>query len=996
MQAFIRESKKIILDAVNNNKLVIFVGAGVSANSGLPSWGSLVRQFGIGLGMDCDNITHDDYLKIPQYYYNSRGNKEYYDLIKKVFDIKVKPNDIHSIMLELNPSHFITTNFDELIEDAAREKGMFYDVVSKDDDLPYTPNNKMIIKLHGDLKNMNIVLKEDDFLSYSRKFMLIENYIKALLSTHVILFVGYSVNDFDVKLIFQWVKDVLKKNFQPAYFINTDNYSSINDIEYNYYKNRGINMLYFSELEQLDEYQRMKHRTCNLSDDRGIRIYQFLQFLTQADDNAELDLEFYFKKLSVLDKLNRLRLKDITDILNIRTGYTLDTDGYVLVNGDQFKTLILQLNRAREAEDKYIQEMYTFVSRIFIKARIKGFKEIDEHNFHVLFDFNDLLHQDTQCINELLSFQFNELRDISDVNHQVSINGHENQFLKNAFIHYKLQEYMDAYWLLKRISDSAYINKNYLIYFISEFNRQTVGNLIIRKYWMIGIDEDIKNIVKEEIEKIDLENIYFTIPSQQRPVVTFIRELINFNYIYKTQASINDLLYDVEEEANTIYIGGNDDGKVHKLQNEVKSFWEYINYNYLMLDSYTEIHSVYKRFIEGIFMSMSIDEQNIDRETFFGLEGQIVKLRNLDYFSYYIIVNYGQTNYLKKILNKFEILEIRGENIDLFADGFVSLTKSIAVLDNTQRLRGILNNCFVLLSRLNLENEEVFCKICNAITELISSIKVNDENINYLNIFLTGQNNRFLPAVSIQSLDNLLFSILQKNINIFDQMIFENRANTLIDTITKIMKNKDSKYFTKKIDALIPFMDDEKWFNIQIITNMLIPLARVASFEFRKKLSSKIENMLQNNFNFTVYYESVFGKVIDSNLSYEQAAIANIDNIIEERFIEEGKGSKSYPNPVDTSLIQITNLLVNNMIKQPALFKKYYGKNPKFDLFVDVENFDFLQFQVKWVEEFPDWVHENLSSVPKAKESIRSLLKDKMQSGDINKVWVKVFLKYYD
>ena len=47
MDSFIKESKKIIRKAMNNNKLVIFVGAGVSANSGLPSWKDLVNELSL-------------------------------------------------------------------------------------------------------------------------------------------------------------------------------------------------------------------------------------------------------------------------------------------------------------------------------------------------------------------------------------------------------------------------------------------------------------------------------------------------------------------------------------------------------------------------------------------------------------------------------------------------------------------------------------------------------------------------------------------------------------------------------------------------------------------------------------------------------------------------------------------------------------------------------------------------------------------------------------
>ncbi|WP_281175062.1 hypothetical protein [Domibacillus robiginosus] len=38
MQAFIQESKRIIKEAADHDKIAFFVEAGVSMNSGLPSW----------------------------------------------------------------------------------------------------------------------------------------------------------------------------------------------------------------------------------------------------------------------------------------------------------------------------------------------------------------------------------------------------------------------------------------------------------------------------------------------------------------------------------------------------------------------------------------------------------------------------------------------------------------------------------------------------------------------------------------------------------------------------------------------------------------------------------------------------------------------------------------------------------------------------------------------------------------------------------------------
>ena len=64
--------------AKDQKKLTIFVGAGVSMNSGVPSWGELIKILKNGIELDDDE---NDYLKIPQLYYNQRGEKEYYDTV---------------------------------------------------------------------------------------------------------------------------------------------------------------------------------------------------------------------------------------------------------------------------------------------------------------------------------------------------------------------------------------------------------------------------------------------------------------------------------------------------------------------------------------------------------------------------------------------------------------------------------------------------------------------------------------------------------------------------------------------------------------------------------------------------------------------------------------------------------------------------------------------------------------------------------------------------
>ncbi|MEZ4823172.1 MAG: hypothetical protein R2942_12475 [Ignavibacteria bacterium] len=69
-KSFNETSVKKIKSAIDNNKLVVFVGAELSAIAGLPSGAELIEEYATELGLDFKSISRDQYLKIPQYYHN--------------------------------------------------------------------------------------------------------------------------------------------------------------------------------------------------------------------------------------------------------------------------------------------------------------------------------------------------------------------------------------------------------------------------------------------------------------------------------------------------------------------------------------------------------------------------------------------------------------------------------------------------------------------------------------------------------------------------------------------------------------------------------------------------------------------------------------------------------------------------------------------------------------------------------------------------------------
>lgn len=141
-----------ILTASQNNALTFFVGAGVSALSGAPTWKRLIHAISDRLGQARkDEYSSDEYLQIPQMFYYSLGEnkEEYYTFVKaQLHSSPMLPNVIHREMLNLNPVSFITTNYDTLLEDAAVQYCQSFKVVSRDEDVPTIFGDRFILNKH--------------------------------------------------------------------------------------------------------------------------------------------------------------------------------------------------------------------------------------------------------------------------------------------------------------------------------------------------------------------------------------------------------------------------------------------------------------------------------------------------------------------------------------------------------------------------------------------------------------------------------------------------------------------------------------------------------------------------------------------------------------------------------------------------------------------------------------------------------------------------------
>lgn len=200
---------------------VLFSGAGVSINSGLPSGPELVRRIEQELAL---SPTFSD-SELPQacsrfVFEDGRGRTALIAFLRTQLDTSGRdPSVVHQRLLELAPSHLITTNPEDLWEKALHQRGIRFHKIVRNSDWATFSTEVLLIKAHGDFDAPDtLVFTEEDFARYPQE-ELIQSSIQALLAQRSFVFVGYSANDPDVNREIHWVATRLAGNSRPHYLI---------------------------------------------------------------------------------------------------------------------------------------------------------------------------------------------------------------------------------------------------------------------------------------------------------------------------------------------------------------------------------------------------------------------------------------------------------------------------------------------------------------------------------------------------------------------------------------------------------------------------------------------------------------------------------------------------------------------------------------------------------------------------------------------------------
>jgi len=194
-----------IIDSYQENKLVLFLGAGISlsegSREGFPSGWDLAKSL-CKKYLYREPANDETLMEIAQQVVWASGSRfNLNSFLLSVFEKpSVKPLPTHNYLPQISLP-MITTNYDRLIEEAFRKCNKRLSVVVSDRDLVDCSSN-ILIKIHGCISNIDsCVITEEDYY----KWMSIESDIKSLVQSWFIMsqvvFVGYSLSDINFKKI---------------------------------------------------------------------------------------------------------------------------------------------------------------------------------------------------------------------------------------------------------------------------------------------------------------------------------------------------------------------------------------------------------------------------------------------------------------------------------------------------------------------------------------------------------------------------------------------------------------------------------------------------------------------------------------------------------------------------------------------------------------------------------------------------------------------------
>ncbi len=924
----------------DNGQLVIFVGAGVSKNvKGMPSWKELIKSMAEsinytkcnnckqkvdGCNDQCRFIDHfsvEEFLKIPQYLFNE--NPELYkEKLKENVSGEIIDAKLSGLIFDILPQHIITTNYDKLLESSNNINRLIFDVVCNDKELISSDRARHIIKMHGDISDIDsIVLKESDYLNYSQKKILIETFIKSLMINHTFVFLGYSLNDNNIKQIISWINYLKEQNGLAekktlGYLVLDD--ATVSQLELDYYARSGIQIININKLVPCES-------SPSELEEIGKRLYTFLLLIKDESLYDSYNREAVFaKKSEYLSKYPFISYRKLLKYIGIKS-YKKISGTLQLHNVEDYKWLVTKLQSENSVG--------TQIRRLFLNAEI---------NWLTLFE--------PKCSHRIIQHHNAQLDELN-----------YNIYLENRY--YKLYE-----TIIKGENDFEklfYINKMYPYSKQAKEILNDIGANVSVIDNIAKLQYTYNNTLMKSSDTYtfnwkDYDAMFSSIlNNKEKELFRFFSDIRDTNKedLEFMQSKLSKLI-DHYKNFNTIFAYGGDLSILYDIQNIAYEYYVYHYEYFIFSERFYVVRGILSPYIEAMLCTNGnrgeayhpFDERkkrNVDR---YGLNRYDIDM----------IIKYIDSKTLELWIRKHEVKQLNINNPEGFIQGFINLIDSLIKIPNGFYLgyEQMLSNYLIVCAYCDLTDIQLE-KIMSRLVELF-------DNKDRFDIYFARPpyyRDKFEYFIRFVKLANCKTTHLSIVKILFSSSKF----------FSDIYPNVGS-YHINELNCLLAIGENEEELDINTIFESVEDIAQkiiiigcMKDVIARKNLKDEYKKILQDNYNKIPMFDLlgfIFGDWIDVNEEVKKYLLSLV--ISNSRV----NNTRSFPDYLLGAIEIVVVCHLKGKIKDINSISMFRDEDETLDFLIEPNTFDYSKVDLsnyKW---------QNIANCKKYKEILINHKKD--------------------
>jgi hypothetical protein len=221
-----------LIASYRERNVILFVGAGVSKNLGLPTWAELIDHIADELGYDPEIYkSFGDSLALAEYYRVKTGSigplRSWMDTNWHSANVDLQGSEIHKLIANSKFPMVYTTNYDRWLEKSYELYEKEYTKIAGVSDIAKIKDGvTQVIKFHGDFDNDDtIVMDESSYFERLEFETPLDIKLRSDVLGKSVLFIGYSLTDVNLRFLFYKLAKLWKSNngggVQPKSYVFT-------------------------------------------------------------------------------------------------------------------------------------------------------------------------------------------------------------------------------------------------------------------------------------------------------------------------------------------------------------------------------------------------------------------------------------------------------------------------------------------------------------------------------------------------------------------------------------------------------------------------------------------------------------------------------------------------------------------------------------------------------------------------------------------------------